>query len=249
MIDAMRAACVLAVAACGARTDLGSRVEVSSPPAPDFLWYKLDETSGTTAHDSSSGHHDIDVAGISWNGGGVFHHACGVLDVGAGYRVAPITITAWLSPALRSDEASNDHALTPFPPDAMSGDVPALGGFGLGLDAWTGGGSALAVETGIDASVAFHSQSGVFVAGTRYFVALVIDASSAKTYVDGQLSATVTADTPPPTSPTPLHLGCHNDDTGYGTKRFFEGTMRDVRVYKRLVAADEIAALYANGPE
>jgi len=40
----------------------------------------------------------------------------------------------------------------------------------------------------------------------------------------------------------------YNDDPGYGSKRFFRGTMRDVRIFTRDLAAAEIAALFANGP-
>jgi hypothetical protein len=32
-----------------------------------------------------------------------------------------------------SDETDNNWALLPFPSNALSGDEPALGGFGLGL--------------------------------------------------------------------------------------------------------------------
>jgi hypothetical protein len=221
-----------------------------APPPPDFLWFKLDETSGDVAHDSSPNHKDVVVTNIAWSNGGVFHNACGVVQVDGSYRVAPVTITAWLTPALRADEQANAYALTPYPPNAMSGDVPSLGGFGIGLDVWTNGGgsAALAVETGIDAPIAFHSLVGAYGAGSEHFVALVIEASTAAVYIDGAQSTTVSADTPPPTSPVPLHLGCHNDDTGYGTKRFYEGNMRDVRVYRRAVPSSEVAALFAAGP-
>jgi hypothetical protein len=39
-----------------------------------------------------------------------------------------------------------------------------------------------------------------------------------------------------------------NQDTTYGTHRFYAGRMRDVRVYTREVGAAEIAQLHANGP-
>ncbi len=249
----MRAAwLVIAVAACGARTELdGPRpdaaLDAASDLSPDFAWYRLDETSGSIAHDSTANHYDVDVGNVAWGEGATFVQNCGAASVAASFRVAPVTITAWLTPALRADESANAYALTPFPPNALSGDVPALGGFGMGLDVW-GGGNALAVETGTNASIAFHSIAGSYSPGTRHFVAIVIDAASASLYVDGAQLTPVTADTPPPSAPTPLRLGCHNDDTGYGTKRFYNGRMRDVRVYKRLLQSSEIAALHANGP-
>ncbi len=253
---------LVGLAACGARTDLGGIevrdasvdvvavdvIDVLNPP--DFAWYRLDETSGSTAHDSTPNHYDVNVGSVTWGGGATFTTNCGTVNVASSFRVAPVTISGWLTPASRSDEDANQYALTPFPPNALSGDVPSLGGFAMGLDVWTnaGGGNALAVETGVNASIAFHSVGASFASNTRYFVAEVIDSSSAAVYVDGALFTTVSADTPPSSSPVPLHLGCHNTDTGYGTKRFFQGRMRDMRVYKRLVSPIEIDELFANGP-
>jgi len=166
-----------------------------------------------------------------------------------------VTITAWLTPAARADEQAPAYALQPYPPNAVSGDVPSLGGYALGLDVWVDGlppgvssQAGLAVETGAGAAVAFHSLPGAFAPGVRHLVASVVDAASATLYVDGTLFAPTTADTPPADSPTPLHLGCHNDDTGYATKRFFKGAMRDVRIYRRLLTPADIAALYGDGP-
>jgi hypothetical protein len=255
----MRVALAAFLVACGARTELGGVIEISTSdssidasttPPPDFAWYKLDETSGSIAHDSTPHHFDVDVGGVAWGNGATFDRQCGEVDVAPAFRVPPVTITAWLTPALRSDEDSNTYVLTPFPPDALSGDVPSLGGFGVGLDTWSngGGGAALAAETGVDAPIAFHTISAPVTPGTRHFVVVVTEVSGATLYVDGGLLTTTSADTPPATSPAPLHLGCHNDDDGYGTKRFYEGAMRDVRVYTRLVGASEIGALFAAGP-
>ena len=40
----------------------------------------------------------------------------------------------------------------------------------------------------------------------------------------------------------------HNDDPDYGTKRFYDGRIRDVRVYQRELGAAEVARLNTNGP-
>ena len=250
-----------ALVACGARTGLragNTTVDASLPDAPsdltpDFVWYRLDETSGTTAHDSSPNHYDVtNLSGVVWDDGAIFDGAtCGSTIVGAAFRTPPVTITAWLAPAERHDEGANSWGLAPFPPDALSGDVPSLGGYGVGLDVWTdgGGGRALAVETGVDATVGYHSLTGPFNPNEERFVALVITTSSAAVWVDGSLLSSVTTNVPPPTQPTPLHLGCHNDDTGYGTKRFFAGRMRDARVYLRDLDASQVAELFSQGPD
>jgi hypothetical protein len=250
--------------ACGARSSLspGEDASETAPDGgdlvPDLAWYRLDETSGTIAHDASPGHHDIPgLDGVVWGDGATFDDVtvCGETSVAPGFRTPPVTLTAWLTPFARADETSTTHALQPYPPDAVSGDVPSLGGYGLGFDVWVDGlppgmpsAAALSVETGVNAPVAFHSLAGAFASGARHFVASVVDAATATVYVDGAVYATVPADTPPAVAATPLHLGCHNDDTGYLTKRFFKGTIRDVRIYQRLLTAAEVSTLHAAGP-
>ena len=108
-----------------------------------------------------------------------------------------------------------------------------------------GGGFALAVE---NVGYNFLNVGGTqFTAGTEYFVAAAIG-STASVYVDGNVVGTTTPTTPGPATMTTLSLGLHNTDTGYGTKRFYAGRMRDVRVYKRVLTAQEVSTLYADGP-
>ncbi len=126
------------------------------------------------------------------------------MNVADAFRQPPITISAWLT-ATRADATSNAYALTPFPPSAVSGDMPSEGGYGLGLNVWTDG-------------------------------------------VDGNPTTQTSANVPPPVTPTPLHIGCHNDDAGYGTKRFYKGIMRDVRIFKRVLSDQDVAQLFSNGP-
>jgi hypothetical protein len=105
---------------------------------PDFAWYLLDETSGTTAHDSSSNHYDItNLAGVVWGAGASFDSSigvCGSVSVAAEFREPPITISAWLTPQPRSDSTITEYAYDPYPSNAVSGDVPTLGGYGLGIN-------------------------------------------------------------------------------------------------------------------
>jgi hypothetical protein len=219
---------------------------------PEFAWYKLDETNGNTAHDSTANHYDIQLQQVTWGSGANFTlpqggapHG-GSTVVGAGLRQAPVSFTAWLAPASRADETSNNYAITPFPPNAVSGDVAGQYGFGIGLDVWTdgAGGSALAVE---NVGYNFLDAGAQFAAGTEYFVVAAIG-SMASVYVNGNLVGTMTATTPGPATTTTISLGLHNDDTGYGTKRFYVGRMRDVRIYKRVLTAQEVGTLYADGP-
>ncbi len=219
---------------------------------PEFAWYKLTETSGNVAHDSTANGYDVSLLNVSWDAGANFAlsgadaGSGGVVTVGAGLRQAPVSFAAWLTPAARADEATNAHGLTPYPPGAISGDVPGQFGFGIGLDVWTDGGSALAVE---NVGYTFTNAGGApFVAGDTYFVVVAIGGASASIYVDAALVATASVSTPGAAPTTTLSLGVHNGDTGYGTKRFYAGRMRDARVYKRALTAAEVAALYGAGP-
>jgi hypothetical protein len=269
------AAFAASVSHCGQRVvDAVDRVgsptqSTGATPTPDFIWYVLDEMQGTTARDSSPHHYDItNLAGVSWAKGATFDGVigCGSTAVDSSYRDPPITISAWLTPRARADETSNQYGLVPFPSNAIGDDSP--GGYGIGLNVWTDGtgGSALAAEevdtcqnagTLPQSCVANESagDAGAFLAGREYFIATAIgspagDASTlaAHVYVNGVLFDATTAANPANLPQTTLHLGCHNEDTSYGSKRFFAGRIRDARVYKRELGADEVAQLFGNGP-
>ena len=215
---------------------------------PDFAWYLLSETSGVTAHDSTANHYDVtNLTGVTWGQGASFDGTGGggSVVVAAGLRQAPVSVTAWLAPFSRVDEGANSHGLTPFPPSALSGDAPGQFGYGIGLDVWSGG-SALAVE---DVGYTFQGVAGApFAAGTEYFVAATIGTTTAIVYVDGQYVGQAAPMVPGATPATTLSLGVHNQDPAYGTKRFYAGRMRDLRVYKRVLTAGDVAMLHAAGP-
>jgi hypothetical protein len=173
---------------------------------PDFAWYVLDETQGTTAADSSPNHYDItNLSNVTWDHGANFDgmNGGGYTNVDPSVRVAPITMSAWLTPIARAD--STDHggySLVPFPPNAFSTDIPDNGGYAIGVDVWTDGtpGSMLAIEdvdscaypapnaslcaanasqnaadmtSGPSCTSASHCDQG-FVAGVEYFVVVAV---------------------------------------------------------------------------
>jgi hypothetical protein len=266
----------------------GGPPPVPTPP-PDYIWYVLDETSGTTAHDSSSHHFDVtNLQNVTWSAGANFDGTngnCGSTVVDDSYRTPPITITAWLTPQLRTDGNIGLDALQPFPPNAISNDVPGVGGYGIGMNVWAfdGGvsGSALeaegvapcttaglcvanttqnaeAVDADGDASFSCTSNSSCdqgFAAASEYLVTLVVSPApdggatpTARIFVNGALFDSTDAIVPPAETSSSLYLGCHNTDNGYATERVFKGRIRDVRVYQRDLASDEIDQLYRNGP-
>ena len=109
-------------------------------PAPDYVWYVLDETQGTTAKDSSSHHYDIaNLAGVTWSEGANFDGLSGggSVAVDSSYRTPPITISAWLTPRARADKTANSYVFQPYPTNAFGDDLPGNSGYGLGLNVWT----------------------------------------------------------------------------------------------------------------
>ncbi|HSY20554.1 MAG TPA: LamG-like jellyroll fold domain-containing protein [Polyangiaceae bacterium] len=246
-------------------------------PAPDYLWYVLDETDGTIAHDSSPNQFDItNMTGVTWDAGANFDGVSGggntTLD--SSYRSPPFTISVWLTPQLRTD-SPNGHSLQPYPPNAVSDDIPGVGGYSLGLNVWANG-SALSAEglvgcTGSFMCVANALQNANdadggpsctsptscnqgFVGGQEHFVVMTIEAPADAgvapegwVYVDGVLFDQEATNTLS-NDPAPLSIGRHNLDTGYGTTGVFDGRIRDVRIYKRQVGIAEIEQLYVNGP-
>ncbi len=90
------------------------------------------------------------------------------------------------------------------------------------------------------ASIYDNFSSGLFVAdGNWHYVALTVDASGAKLYVDGvnQASATWVGTPQPVTTTTNLLLGSYPYPGS-----FFNGTMDEVRIWKRALCQDEIQA-------
>jgi hypothetical protein len=238
--------------------------------SPDFAWYLLNETGGTTAKDSTSNHYDVPgLSGVTWNAGAYFvpDGGCGWVSVDSSFRSAPLTLSGWLLPLTRSDEATTSHGEDPYPTNAFGDDDLSDYGYGIGLNVWSNGdgGAALAVE-GIGTcqpggpgtclvSETPADGGAMFLSGHEYFVAEVITEGSsadsgtnmASVYVNGTL-LDFDRSQPLTLGATKFWLGCHDGDLLYGTKRIFSGRMRDIRVYKRSLEAEEIARLYTLGP-
>jgi hypothetical protein len=243
----------------GTGSDAHGPIDGPATAPPDYIWFVLDETSGTTAKDSSSHHYDITgLTGVTWSHGAQLDGTGGggSVAVDSSYRTPPLTLSVWLTPASRADQTSIVGPLTPYPSNAIGDDIPSEFGYGIGLNTWTDGtpGAALTVEGvgGCVPGAAFPvpcdlSGSAAFASGLEYLVTVTIDATQAHAYINGVLDADTTAGTLQADA-TQFWLGRHNDDTSYGTKRFYAGGMRDVRVYKRALSATEVANLYAAGP-
>jgi hypothetical protein len=187
-----------------------------SPPWRTGHEYLVRQAGGTRHRN----HYDItNLTGVTWASGATFDGTGGggSVVVDPSYRTPPLTITAWLRPALRSDGTSPFGVLQPYPPNAFSNDQPGLYGYGIGVNVWSladaGSASALAAE-GVGpcqppanppqtCDVAALVDAGVtFTAGQEVFVALTVSplgadggAAVANVYVKASGPTTV----PPPT--------------------------------------------------
>ena len=85
--------------------------------------------------------------------------------------------------------------------------------------------------------------------GRWYFVALSYSATAGLTgYVDGVIDGTAAANGSPTTGSTFANIGSHSQALAGGSSgRFFNGLIDDVKVYNRVLSANEIRQLYQLG--
>ncbi|MGH8064309.1 MAG: LamG domain-containing protein [Candidatus Entotheonellia bacterium] len=150
----------------------------------------------------------------------------------------PLTIEAWIQPALRTD----DTALVPN--NAVSNDQSQLAGHGFGVNVY-----ATNSRLDIEYQDGFRQVSGTsFADGQWYHVAVVYTAGNFKAYVNGQVVDDFSFTQGALDGGQLVRLGKHNDDVAtYGTERFFKGLLDEVAIYNRALAAEEIAAVYNAG--
>ena len=213
----------------------------SSPPSDLIVWWRFDEGSGTSVADASGNGHTATLQGDSppaWING----VTSGALDFD-GYQyyvesddsfnetISAYTIEAWF--AARSASGENPAIISTLGDDIgfdYLGDILI----------WTNGyfyGNAIALNTRWDVLVA--SQG--LVDGKWHHVAATWDGTNSSLYVDGQLVATQPDAYDGYSWTTPLRLayrdtnppGCH-----------FGGSISDVRIYRRALSSDEVAADY-----
>ncbi len=196
--------------------------------------WKLDETSGTTAADSSGlGNSGTLTNGPTWTTSGVYdggltfdgtddkvvvnnkQHFQLYEDFScAGWVKLTNTTTAWRSVV---GKGSNYYLET-------YGDQVYFG--------YYDGSAWKEVST----------SSGTLKAGKWYHVAGSFDntANTLKIYVDGALKSSAAATTTPASSSDKLQIGAAYDSAS----QFFPGTLDDVRVYNRALTASEPAEMY-----
>ena len=198
--------------------------------------WKLDETSGTVAADSSLNGRDGNVSGTtSWVSGtydGALEQATSARVTIPGLMGEPknFTVAAWAN----LDQASAD-----------GGDVISVGGYILLRMDETAGGRGI-MTSFFNGSIWTQASSYVFAEGKgwRHIAGTFDDdANTLKLYIDGTLVTTVSTNKSIAWSTRPYTntlLGSHTNYSSY----YFQGQIDDARIYNYSLSEREIAELY-----
>lgn len=216
-------------------------VQADSPVA----YWKLDETSGTTAADSVGGNNGTYTGGYTLNQTGIpstgrpsvlFNGSSGHVNIGAPAALnltAAWTLEAWVYLTSTPDGSG---IISESYPD--SGNVLYELGFGI-----QAGGAALEVGYYTGSSwqkvtgSALSLNAGHHVAGTWNGTTLLI-------YADGVQVATATPTSAPVAGIQTLYLGRSHRDADI---RFFPGRIDEVAIYSAALSAARVAAHYNAG--
>ncbi|RYZ56040.1 MAG: HYR domain-containing protein [Sphingobacteriales bacterium] len=148
----------------------------------------------------------------------------------------PVTMEAMVNPELRTE--GNQF----YPNNILSNDVPGQHGLGFGANVY-GGGSRIVVEYK-NGFREIMNPAGL-VAGQWVHIAVVYNYGNVKTYVNGVMVDDHSYPQATLNGNTNMNIGKHNDDGGYGTRRFFKGSIDEVRVWNRALCSAEINAQFA----
>ncbi len=200
-------------------------------------WWKFDEGSGNTANDSSGNDNDGTVTGATWTSGlidgaldfdGIDDYVdCGDNeDFDSPSTTNALTISAWVYPetvsgrqGIISKWLANERA---YLLELYDDEVE----FALG---YNNGSSYKVLYASADLET-----------GQWYHIAAVYDGSYMTIYVDGAFVDETAWSTAPSSTSANVHIG----DLQYTTaRRYFNGTIDDVRIYNRALSDEEVEAL------
>jgi endonuclease/exonuclease/phosphatase family metal-dependent hydrolase len=217
------------------------RVTQAQAPTDAAAYWKLDETSGTTAADSSgNGHNGTLTNGPAWTTAGTIGGALTFDGVDDHVEVASpsallqptgaFAISAWIKYTATDTSGSSEVATMGNSYGLRvrsTGEVSAY--FASGPAAWN-----FATTTGAGLND-----------GTWHHVVGQYTGSALQVYVDGVFAQQELFSGPIAYGlGTSFYLGQHNNSTNYN----FAGTLDQVRVYGRALTATEVSALTAESP-
>jgi tetratricopeptide (TPR) repeat protein len=200
-------------------------------------WWKLDETSGTTASDSSGyGRYGTLIGGPEWvngriDGGLKLDGVDDYVETGYTANLPVWTISVWV--------------ISPTAPSARTwtGPVHREKNYQINWDhIYSNFRGAAALFVG---DTWYFANFGLLEANKWYHLAATYDGETLNTYKDSVLITSNTAPSGNPSAETAtLNLGKHAIERSY-----FAGTIDDIRIYNYALSKAEIKALYeANEP-
>jgi YD repeat-containing protein len=208
-------------------------------------WWKLNETGGVLAADSSGGGQNgtLTDTGVTWSGSssaslngstGAISTAGHVLDTSSGHS---FTVSAWVNPT----------SLTGYPV-IVSQDATHNAGFYLeyssSLGKWVF--SRTPTDTNGAGSLYAASNNAPTANTWAHLVGTYNSSNGLLTlYVNGTAQTTTGTDTTPFASNGPLQIGRAKYSDAVG--QYFPGQISNVQAYGRLLSASEASALYGNG--
>ncbi|MCB9991475.1 MAG: DUF1566 domain-containing protein [Rhodospirillales bacterium] len=215
--------------------------------------WKLDETSGTSAVDSSGNGNNgsmqngldagndsvtgkIDTA-LDFDGGDDYINAGNDASLNI---TGSITLASWVKagsfPAsnaykqfiAKGYDGTNSQFQFGFQNDATTGNVPRLI-----VGTWDGSYHGI-----------LYDYSSTIVTGQWYHITGTFDGATWRLYIDGQLVQSSNDTASIKTSTKSVLIGAHDAN---GSLKYFDGQLDDVRIYNRPLSASEITQLYCLG--
>lgn len=214
-------------------TGSNSQFELDVAPTHLLAHYKLDETSGTTAADSSGNGHNGTYVATPMLGQASADDALGTAVrfngasqyISLGSRAAPeaLTLSLWVKFAAT---ASNQRIVH------LGRTLLAVESNGTAVTWWS--------DTGVASSTIAINALGT---STYKCITLTQTGTTASLYIDGVLQKTVTTTNAINTLANASYLGCYS-----ASVQFLNGWLDDVRIYDVALSPAEIAELVALGP-
>ncbi len=148
----------------------------------------------------------------------------------------PLTVEAWVNPELR-DDGNVGNPASEYPNNVISNDTPGRFGHGFGANV-NADENIITVE--YENGFRYIRDAGLQV-DTWQHIACVYTDGNVKTYLNGQLIDDFDFTQSPLDANPTFIMGKHNDDNfNYGTKRFFKGSIDEVRVWDSALTQQEI---------
>jgi uncharacterized repeat protein (TIGR01451 family) len=154
----------------------------------------------------------------------------------------PLTIEAWIKPEARTTGTLVSY----LPTNVIANDRRNFGGHGFGAHLYPDGSM---LRVGIEgATEDFRTVPGVtFTDNTWVHVAVVYTEGNVKTYIDGVKVDDYSFTQGALNGGDIIRVGRHNDDTGFGSLRFFKGAIDEVSLYHAELGTSQVSALYRAG--